>query len=415
MRILFVSNMYPPYSLGGYEQLCQEVAEALAQRGHQITVLTSRHAKPEVEHHQNLVIHRALHREVEGGLLQTIERLAHSRVITENENITYVNYLVEASQPDIALIWGMWNIPWSVPHTVEKLLPARTAFYILDYWPVLPNAYIQRLEEPPRTWLGAIPKRLMARLWLPSLIREDRLSLAFSHPICVSREVRGILTDAGLPFSAASVIYLGIEPGEFRARDPQRPTGVPARLVFSGRLTPEKGVLTAVAAVEILQQKIGYRVQLDIFGRGSDEFEERLRTIIADGQLPVLMRGHQPRSELVEALPSFDIMIFPSVWLEPFAHTVLEGMASGLAVVGTTTGGTGELLIEGETGLCFPAGDAEKLAQQIARLIDDDGLRYRLANAGRETVLREFTLDQTIFQLEQFLYSLAGRLVAENR
>ena len=57
MRILFVSSQYPPYELGGYEQLCYEVKEELVSRGHEVRVLTSRYGvKSKAEIHDGNVI-----------------------------------------------------------------------------------------------------------------------------------------------------------------------------------------------------------------------------------------------------------------------------------------------------------------------------------------------------------------------
>jgi glycosyltransferase involved in cell wall biosynthesis len=78
-------------------------------------------------------------------------------------------------------------------------------------------------------------------------------------------------------------------------------------------------------------------------------------------------------------------------------------MAAGLVVVGTTTGGTGEILRNGETGLTFAPEDADGLAEQVTRLLIDPDLRCRLAQAGRHTVLENFTLDKMVNEIEAYL------------
>ena len=93
---------------------------------------------------------------------------------------------------------------------------------------------------------------------------------------------------------------------------------------------------------------------------------------------------------------------------EPFARVVLEAMASGLAVVATLTGGTGEIVHEGETGLTFAAGDSAALARQLRRLALDDGLRCRLASCGQQRVLERYTLEQMVDQIELLLRAAVG-------
>jgi glycosyltransferase involved in cell wall biosynthesis len=115
------------------------------------------------------------------------------------------------------------------------------------------------------------------------------------------------------------------------------------------------------------------------------------------------------RAQAPHVLAEHDVLIFPSEWEEPFARSVLEGMAAGLTVIGSTTGGTGEILVEGQTGLTFTAGDSQELARQIGRLAQDPALRRRLAANGRSIVTRRFTLQRMVDELEAALVAIAGQ------
>lgn len=416
MRILFVSNLYPPYAVGGYEQLCKEVAEAFVQCGHDVTVLTARHGMPKKESLNGVWVHRVLHQEVEGGMLHTAWRLAVSRSVTEKENVVVTTQLVEQGRPDAVIIWGMWNIPRSVPSTVESIMPGRTAYYFLDYWPLLPNAYIQRLEEHARSSWTRLPKSLVAALWLPELRSEQPPDLEFSHAICVSDAVRRALVKSGIVTEQASVIHLGIRPDEISTRSlhvaPRAAESL--RVVYAGRLTTDKGVHTAIEAIEILRKSGINNVALDVYGKGNRGYMSRLRRMVVEQGLPVRFRGHVSRDQLLELLPSYDVLVFPSIWKEPFAHAVLEGMASGLVVVGTTSGGTGEVLVDGATGLVFEPGDARQLAEHLERLAKDSELRSSLGATARNRVLSEFTFAQTVNSLESFLAQMVSKSAAEH-
>jgi glycosyltransferase involved in cell wall biosynthesis len=94
---------------------------------------------------------------------------------------------------------------------------------------------------------------------------------------------------------------------------------------------------------------------------------------------------------VIEAMPHATVMaaweralfgVFPSVGPEPFGMVVNEAMSRGRAVIGTTPGGHGEMIVDGETGLLVPGGDVEALAAAMRRLIDDESLRERLGAAG---------------------------------
>jgi glycosyltransferase involved in cell wall biosynthesis len=84
-------------------------------------------------------------------------------------------------------------------------------------------------------------------------------------------------------------------------------------------------------------------------------------------------------------------------------------MASGLVVVGTTTGGTKEILREGETGLTFAPEDSVGLAEQVSRLNSHPGMGSKLAQAGRRTVREDFTLDKMVDEIENYLVDCFDR------
>lgn len=80
----------------------------------------------------------------------------------------------------------------------------------------------------------------------------------------------------------------------------------------------------------------------------------------------------------------------------------------GLLVIGTITGGSGELLVHEETGLVFEPADPHSLAQQLERVKEQPDLAARLAMAGRERVVEEFSIERTIDHVEQYLARLVS-------
>lgn len=85
-----------------------------------------------------------------------------------------------------------------------------------------------------------------------------------------------------------------------------------------------------------------------------------------------------------------DIVVVPSIWIEPFGITALEGMASGAPVVASNIGGLAQTTVPDQTGLLVEPGDAGALADALRRLIADPALRRRMGQAGRERALRHY-------------------------
>ena len=113
--------------------------------------------------------------------------------------------------------------------------------------------------------------------------------------------------------------------------------------------------------------------------------------------------GKIPRADLPRIYAEHDALIFPSEWDEPFAITPLEAIASGLAVIGTTTGGSGELFRNRETAMTFTAGDAADCARAIRELCADRNLFEKISRNAQREVKTKHTLDAMVDKIEQSL------------
>ena len=148
MRILFITNFYPPLGQGGYEEWCAEAADRLRQRGHEVVVLTSRHLRDTVESTESAWIRRELHLEMPLVSLRN-SLLFFTRHARERENLAIVDDAITRWQPDVALIWGMWNLSRSLPARIESRMGSLVAYYFGDYWPT-PVLTLRRLLECAR-------------------------------------------------------------------------------------------------------------------------------------------------------------------------------------------------------------------------------------------------------------------------
>jgi glycosyltransferase involved in cell wall biosynthesis len=106
-----------------------------------------------------------------------------------------------------------------------------------------------------------------------------------------------------------------------------------------------------------------------------------------------------------DVLSRHDGLILASEYDEPLARAIQEAMAMELLVLGTTTGGSGELLVNECTGLVFKAGDPRSLAAQLTRAVQDPDLVIRLRKAGRKEIEENFSIQKTILQVEEYLHA----------
>jgi glycosyltransferase involved in cell wall biosynthesis len=238
------------------------------------------------------------------------------------------------------------------------------------------------------------------------LAKNGQPGLKLERVICVSARVRDLLVEAGLPVQDARIIYGGTDLERFR--NLRQRDGQPRhlKLLYAGQLVQHKGVHTAIEAMALLvKERRMDQITLTLIGSGHPDYEAYLRHLVEKERLHdhVTFYGPVSKEEMPAILAQFDVLIFPSIYEEPLARMTQEAMASGLVVVGTTTGGTNEILRDGETGLTFAPEDAAALAAQVARLSTDPDLLCRLAQAGRQTVLDNFTLDRMVNEIEAYL------------
>jgi glycosyltransferase involved in cell wall biosynthesis len=181
-------------------------------------------------------------------------------------------------------------------------------------------------------------------------------------------------------------------------------------LLYAGRLAPDKGVHTIIEGLaNLLKRQPDAPVQLSIIGAGVPAYEKKLQLLVQEFNLErwVTFRQRVPREQMPAILAENDVLLFPSVWAEPLARMVQEAMAMGLVVIGTPTGGTPEILHDGENGLVFEAENAPMLAEKMAALLNDYDWRVQLAQAARRTVEERFTLSRMVDELETCFYGVA--------
>jgi len=162
-----------------------------------------------------------------------------------------------------------------------------------------------------------------------------------------------------------------------------------------GRISPVKGQETFIEAAARLApefQNLRFILIGSALFEKEKEYELKIRRLVADKGLEkkIIFAGYQ--SDVASYMSALDICVVPSDE-EGCGRAIFEAMAMAKPVVGTNTGGTPEIVVEGETGLLIHPRDAETLAGAIKKLAYDDGIRARMGEAGRRRVEENFTIE----------------------
>lgn len=404
MKILYLTNLYAPYHIGGYELIAGTVGAGMRRRGHETRVLTSDHRVAERGLPPGEVgVERTLRLHGMDGYpwlgiraVRAIE-LHNNRVL----RATLANF-----RPDLVHVFNPAGLSKSLLLTLQRhALP--TVYFVSDHWivrnlgaDVWLNWWNRTAASPAQRLLRAAWTRLgRRRAWDAIAPTDPASALEFRRLYFCSRYLRDEAVAAGHRVEHGEVIYNAVDTARFHG-PPRRADEPLRRLLYVGRLHPDKGVLTLLDALAAVRDR--WSGELTLCGGGAADFVARLRERVERDHLPVRFR-QAGADEMPEVYRTHDALAFTSEWGEPFALTPLEAMASGLPVIATTTGGSAEIFRDGENALTYPAGNAAALGQGLLRLAGDDALRARLAADGQADVAARFGEERILGQIGAYL------------
>jgi glycosyltransferase involved in cell wall biosynthesis len=380
VRVLALSNLYPPQALGGYEMSCADVMTRWAAAGHEVEVLTTDAHLVDAPEATDVAVRRRLrwfwedHRIVQPG------RWGTARV--ERHNAKVLAATLREVRPDVVSVWAMGAMSLSLLARVRDS-GTPSVWMVCDEWPV----YGPRLDAWSARRGRPVPDPGDATLcWVSDYVRRKVTDVTGWQP---RRE---------------DVTGSGIDLRDFPLRDVEdRPWRW--RLLGVGRVEPRKGFRTAVEALALLPAEATLRIAGPDDGAHAAELRELAGELGVADRLTI---AAVPRAGLAELYADSDAVLFTSSWNEPFGLVPLEAMACATPVVAAPTGGATEFLVDGTNCLAVPTGDAAAVAAACERLAADPALRRALVTAGLETAAGH-TTDRLARVLERHHLEAARR------
>jgi L-malate glycosyltransferase len=185
-----------------------------------------------------------------------------------------------------------------------------------------------------------------------------------------------------------------------------------------GQITERKGQLELIRAFAAVLKQIPQATLLvvgaPLFNRSDEEYRDKLVATAQQLGVADRVRFTGPRKDVAAIYQALDVLVVNS-WAEPFALVVLEGMASGAAMVATAVGGTPEMIEHGEQGWLVKAGDEAGLAEAVATLLARPALRAHFSKQGRCRARVRFSFTHYIRRLEDFYREAAARREGPSR
>lgn len=265
--------------------------------------------------------------------------------------------------------------------------------------------YVQRHNHHVRTFAYAhgnavdmIRVKKRQGLWLRKLIMKTSLSHA-DRVIAISKSVKKSLIDClGTPESKIAVIHNGADISRFSL--PTKPSlNGTLRLIYVGRLIPEKGVQVILEALTRLNSQ--NKVHLNIVGDGS--YRSTLETFVQDHNLADRVNFLGSRRDVPGLLSESDVFLHMPLWEEGFGITIVEAMAAGKICICAKSGAIPEIITDGEDGFLVEKSNAQQLADTLEMVLALPQQKKHQIRAKARNRATDFSVQRFVYQLDKVI------------
>ena len=400
MKIVFLSDDFPPQSFGGAGISTHDLARGMKANGHEVFVITTCRKKEEasVYTYNGITVHR-------------IQSAYHPRwrayVSVWNIFATRkIASILNEIRPDVVHAnnihahLSFYSLVVARKYAGAVLFTARDTMSV-SYGKLSTKRYIEKLD-PYISWKENLAH---AKLWYnPIYTYAAKKYLAYAHArLSVSDALRQALEKNGIRgvqamHTGLDVTEWGASPHEIQAFKKKFAIEGKKIILHSGRLSPSKGSDKLIDAMRHVVKEVPDAV-LVIAGFMGPQEEKIQREF---GQR-LVCTGWIDRADVRISFAASDVVVVPSLYLDPFPRVVLEAMASKKPVVGSCYGGSKEVIVDTETGYVIDPHDSATMAEKIITLLKDQARAEQFGEKGYERIRTKFNLKDKI-ELHAGLY-----------
>jgi glycosyltransferase involved in cell wall biosynthesis len=301
--------------------------------------------------------------------------------------------------------FGSWNLR---VFNLKKLTADLDVIYSADMWyPYTYQAVKTGIPTIVMEWEN-IPKNVEA---LPySKIKKYNREHA-THFVAITEKAKEALIIEGVGPDRISVVPAGLDCERFKPAEKNEQVaeklGISKdliRILFVGRLVPEKGIFDLLNAFSILLRNV-QNVELLIVGSGSSSMQIQISQLVENLKIggKVKFLGSIEYSNMPQIHNLADVFCLPSIptktWAEQFGYSMVEAMACGKPVVSTSTGSIPEVVKDRATGILVKPNDPRGLESALEELILNKQERDAFGRNAREWVLQKFEANKVAGQL----------------
>ena len=388
MNILFVSEYYPPKIMGGGEINLQTLAQTLAKQGHKVHILTSQCKNLATENEpENLIIHRTLITgEHPASAWSNIKRSMQlsSSIISEIHTITKIEKIDLIHFIGISLIAAPKIKHLQIPlfATIESypaLCPKGDRLYHGKTECTISCTFLKFIAcQQNSSEIGKMKNRFYFKknplFWSYTYHHYQKLQHALAHCqlISISSYVQKLLQQQGFKstvipnsldlssFLKAPPSYLTpLKPNKKKSKQKNDPAHK-LRVLYLGSLLKSKGPHLVLEALKETN------LHGDFYGEGP--LKKEMQEYIDRHKIDATIHAPIPYSQIPSLYQQTDIVVFPSLWPEPFGRIAIEALAAGKLIIASKIGGIEETL-KNSSALLVKPGDVRELHQALKQAI----------------------------------------------
>ncbi|MEK7789281.1 MAG: glycosyltransferase family 4 protein [Planctomycetota bacterium] len=237
------------------------------------------------------------------------------------------------------------------------------------------------------------------------------VNLWLKKMICVSEGVKNSFIRQGVDKSKCVIVYNGIAietvPKASR-QDIRKTWGISDKDILIGTvgsLIKRKRIMDLIEATAIVAKRSEHPIKCIIIGKGPEK--ENLMTKIKERNLDSRIIFTDFQSDAISHINALDIFAMPSE-NEGLPRVILEAMLLGKPVIASDITGPSELVIDGETGFLVPAGQTERFADAMLRLIKNAEMRKQMGEKAKERIIRNFPIEKYVNDVENVFAEVLG-------
>ncbi len=401
MKLLFVTEYFPPKIMGGGEINLYLLAKKLAKKDIKVHVLTSYFkGLKKYEKKDDINIHRRLKTATSpSGIINNLKR----SLIFPNSTKNNLKIIIKQINPNIIHFIGTAIIASDVAKKLNK-----KCFATIESYPTLCpkgdllykgknicnkkctfSTFVScflKSNEVGKTKNSTLLK-YNPKFWiyLHHYYKKLNSSLKNCNLIAISEFIKNRLKKEGYK---SKVIPNVIELNKFYNK---KINNKKTNILYVGSLTKYKGPQILLEASKDLD------CHIDIYGEGP--MKKELEKIINKNRLDAIINNNIPYEKIPEVYSKTDIVVFPSIWPEPFGRISVEAMASEKTIVASRVGAISETVKD--NGFLFEPGNIKELNNILKKLMNNKKLRNNIAKKGKIYV-KKYSAKKTIKDLIKY-------------